>query len=250
MARNFNGTSDKLLVGSAPMSGPPYTMALWMRPDDLSGNEACFAICDTAGDVNYHYVGRFDTVALAGANDGTTSAFPFSSNALSTTDWNLVVVTSSGPTNREITLNADHANAGTNADNINPTGLDSTSLGNLNTQTPSAFFDGSIAQACVWNVVLSDTEQTQLFERSQSLDAVQRDNILGFWDILGRSPEDGVLGGADLVVTGTSVVTHPELVYPFGVVSRGRRVSSGKGVQEGSGVGGDEAADIWRPDLN
>jgi len=70
MARLFDdGSSEYLGVGSAAVSGEPFSMACWFYSDSTTATQALMSVAD--GDVAYQYF----SLRAEGAVDG--NQFPF-----------------------------------------------------------------------------------------------------------------------------------------------------------------------------
>ena len=93
-------------------------------------------------------------------------------------------------------------------------GLDNTTIGYLDIDSNFNFMSGRIAEAAIWNVVLTSDEMAVLAKGYSPL-FVRPESLVGYWPLRGRySPEIDVVGAADMTVTGAVAADHPRILLP------------------------------------
>lgn len=212
MARKLNGSSQYLEHSAAALSGPPFTFACWALVTALpSANQALLSLSNSGG-------GNLFQLQVRGAASGKPIGMQVSSGS------NSQAVTSAGPsanvwfhaagwvassTSRAAYLNG--GNKGTDSTSIaNPTGLNETDVGVYWSSTGRAgWFAGAVAEAAIWNAVLSDAEIAALAAGVLPR-RVRPQNLLAYWPLGGLlAPEPDLSGNAqNLTVAGATAANH------------------------------------------
>ena len=215
MARLFDDASSEYLErgDACGISAYPVTMACWFYGDDNSVNIVMMSLGNTVGTGVLHLMVRnppdSDLLAFA-ENDSAVSAFALTSTDWSVNIWHHGTVVFASATDRRVFL--DGGGKGTNATNIawgtqNRTEIGSRRRDNVN----EAFFSGSIAEAGIWNIALTDAEAAILAAGYSPL-FVQPQNLVAYWPLV-RGLTDPV-GGYDMTASGTTVSAHPRIIRP------------------------------------
>lgn len=204
MARGFDGSSSYFKVGSAVVSGYPFTMAAWVRSNSITVNQTVISISDDTVGTQQHGLELAGTVAgdpvrafsVAGTAQRATTTTGFSAST-----WHHAAGVFTSATDRAAFI--DGGSKGTNATSRAPSGLNATDLGRNGDSTPDGFFDGSIAEAAVWNVALTDAEIAILALGYSAL-LVRPGALVAYWPLLGRhTNEIDVRGGNTVTPTGS-----------------------------------------------
>lgn len=210
MAYNFNGTSQ-ILSASAPVTERPFTMSAWVNTTTIAGSNRGI-ICLTAQSTAHRWLlytasdaTLYIFVTTGGANSQAsgTAIGGFTGNT-----WVHVAATVNSSGNMIAYFNG--AAGTTLASSIQPTGISQITIGadRLNSSDAS-FFSGSIAEACVWDVVLNAAEVSSLAKGFQAPSI--RPQSLRFYAPLVRDLQD-VRGGASITNTNTATVAaHPRI---------------------------------------
>ena len=212
MAYNFNGTSQRLTIGSSPVSGIPITLAAWVRPTAATGVDIAVSVyasndSDRVSIFLNSLVSNVETT-----NDGVSGAVSSGGTATQNTWGHLAGVVSL--TNSRLAYWNGTAGT-TNTTNI--TGLSTfnrisvgTTFEGANNVTVSGLFAGDIAEVGVWNVVLTQPEIASLAD-GFTCDKV-RPSALVFYAPLVRSLQD-VRGGLTITNNNTATVAAHTRVY-------------------------------------
>ena len=203
MARLFAGSPDKLLSSSSPVTGPPFTISAWVIADVLGDDAVC-----TIGDASASDQSFSMRVSSGGAvrfrvDDGTASSAT-STTTFSTGDLIHMAVVEETTSLRHAYLNG--GGKGTSTSTRTPTGIDEVAIGQRGGSNPGKFFNGTIGPVAIHNAALTDLEIAILAAGRHPL-RVRRDALASLLVLNGQSPEpDIMVFGADMVVTGTTVV--------------------------------------------
>ena len=219
MARDFNGSSDKLLgTGASVISAVPATMSAWARPD-VTNAEKEIAGCSRSSDANPLFrIAMSSTgkpfcqfrndAAQASRADGTTT--------LSTTVWQHVLGTIDSSGTAKIFYNGTNEATGATPAGVTVT-LNQTEIGVLQRNSAAQFWDGVIAEVGYWSVVLSAGEIIALSKGVSPL-RVNAQNLVGYYPVYGvASPETNLAAATPtLTVTGTTLANHAPTMPAFG----------------------------------
>lgn len=161
MAYSFNGTSQYISGGSAPVSVTPLTMAAFVRRED--GNVNTFVCVENADNSDGFKQGFFSNTVFGmaiSANNGAFSQSPASSFPLSTTIHAATVFVSS--TSR--TTYADGASGSVNAASRTPGTLDRFKIAAQGSTGGSVggFWNGLVSEVALWSVALTAAEVVSL----------------------------------------------------------------------------------------
>jgi len=220
MARLFDDASNEYLeVGSVPDDAAPLTLACWFNCDDNSGNYySLMGIGDVAA-ANYFWLllegsptGQQVRAQIAAASAGV---------AETSTTWTLNTWEHAAAVFTSNVLRAaflDGGGKGTNTTDLTPSGLDNTTIGTLHMSSAYYYYmSGSVADAAVWNVALTDADVAMLALGLCPL-LIRPDALVAYWPlggIYGRHDND-LLGGYDMTAYNTPTwADHPtKLIYP------------------------------------
>lgn len=217
MARTFNGTNQRLSLGSAVKAGRPVTMACWFRADNITANHTlmCLGVNATAnfarflsarGDLAGDPV-RASESGSVGADGASTST------SYSAATWHHACGVFSTNVSRTAYLNGGGKITNTTA--VTLSGIDRTSLGaQFHGGAASVFLAGRLAEAAIWDVALTDVEISVL-AAGYSPRFVRPASLLAYWPLIGDTdPEDDVINGFDLtLVNAPTQSAHPTIIY-------------------------------------
>lgn len=144
---------------------------------------------------------------------GTTAAFN-ATVTISPNTWHHGCAIFAATNDHRIFL--DGANKNTSATTVSPSSFTKTLIGaEARSGAISHYFDGSIAEAAVWNVALSDDEVASL-AKGFSPTLVRPDALVGYWPLFGNdSPEpDRWKSRFDMTVTGATKADHVRMFAP------------------------------------
>ena len=211
MAYEFNGTDQRLRVGSAVVTTAPLTMACWFNPNNVTANMTLISINQEGGAGN-----RFAMLPLGGLAgdpiqiDVDGFAIARTTAAYSANTWNHACGVFASSTSRTVYLNA--GNSATNTENrANPTSLQATSIGARHSGASyGLFMDGKIAEVGIWNAALTAEEIASLAD-GMTCDKVRPQSLV-FYAPLVRDLID-YKGGLAITNTNTATVADHPRVY-------------------------------------
>jgi hypothetical protein len=163
MAGGFNGSTQYLIGGSAPVSAVPLTMACWFIGNStLTG--ALMSLGTNGGTARYSLVAAGtaggDPIQAGTTNSGGTGANGTTSTGFTTGPWYHACGVFASTTSRSAYLNG--AGKGTDTTSITAS-ADRTLIGaRINGGTVGAFYTGRVADAAIWNIDLTDAEVASL----------------------------------------------------------------------------------------
>lgn len=211
MARSFNGSSDVLSNANAVLTATPITMAAWCIADSASGLHPIMTIQQSGSNNQMHrlklYLNKVH-VQTQNSNDGSAEAA--ASTTYSTGTWFHAAGVFASSTSRIAYFNG--GNSGSNTTNITPSPLQITQIGKAS--GPDEFYDGTIAEAGIWNVAL-DADEIAALGKGVSPLLIRPGSLAAYWPLIGRtSPEICVKGDFPMTVTGAATADHPRIYYP------------------------------------
>jgi len=226
MARSFNGSSDLINCGTSSILNPnggsaSMTASIWAYATSFPN--AYNAVMGRSDGVNHYYVlqpkstGKLalyyiDNLGAGQSYDGTGS------NTLSTGIWyHLAFTIGSGGGTSGANGCQGFVNGAIDGGNSTATGgittiSASTCLGSDN---HGANWAGRLADAAIWNVILTPIEIAALAKGIRPK-SIRRTALLGYWPVDGlQSPEPDLSGNVNNgTLTGTSAAFGPPIV-PF-----------------------------------
>lgn len=217
MARDFDGSDDKLLESAAPLSDEPITFSVWVISDVDTGNAAVIGISSTNGD--QWILQRIAGVIRAQKSINNTTHAWAQSGSITTGVYQHYAGVFRANNDRSVFLDGTKAdNTGTVAD---PT-VDTFVVGAKTDADGTGFelfWNGQIAEAAVWNASLTDAEIIALSNGYSPL-LIRPANLVRYIPILGRnSPELELISANNMTITGTTTTAHPPMIYPTQPIS-------------------------------
>lgn len=216
-AMEFDGSTESA-EGTPPLNAPSLTMCCWGKSDSATAAQYAMSIdLEAANTDRFSLQWRGD---LAGdpiggeAYDDPTVARAESTAGFTTGTWQHGCYTDlSGGSSRAAFR--DGANKGTNTTNSTPDSPDNFQIGAaMVAGTPAAFFDGSLAECGLWNIVLNDSEIAAL-GKGFAPPCVRRASLVAYYPMVrdATSLKDRFGATADnLTLTGGTVSDHPRIL--------------------------------------
>lgn len=230
MAYTLNGTTQDLSVGSVPIGGTPFTMAIWVNTDWTAAmaGTVLFVTDTTTG----HYHALSVTSAVAPTNDsfqaqtkaGTKTGTATLALSLSTTDlWVLVVGRFISSTSRNVRVRGSQASNTTTA---NATVGDKTVVGSAN---GSSFWGAKVAEAMFWNTDITDAqidamaglEYAPNWSGGREPRQVRPKNLVAHWHLLNGYLYDSLTGGLLAANNSPTIVDGPHITRGRNIVRQG-----------------------------
>jgi Concanavalin A-like lectin/glucanases superfamily len=230
LARSFNGTSD--FIYSAPgalITNVPLTFACWFQTSTAGPAILMFA-CNGASPSDATTASQFEPVLCVNNDSNKLQGGWFDlstgheevigSSAVNDGGWHHALITI--PNGGNLQLYLDGASLGTvsvPSPQQRATQLflgDGTGATWPNLNAGHNYFNGNMADPAVWNTVLNSTQISNLASGQRANTIGANANLVGYWPILGQSPEPDKSGnGNNGVLTGTTVVAGPPSLQPF-----------------------------------
>ena len=157
-----------------PVTAMPLTISAWFLDDDGSlADRNIVQIQDSGASNQFFRLGRRGTgensiVGIASGNGAFGQAT--TTNTFTVNTWNLAVVVFFTATDRQVWLNADDANRGTDTANHTPSGLNSMDIGREGDSDPADHWSGHIIDVRIYNRALTFPEIRHLFDASTRWD--------------------------------------------------------------------------------
>ena len=218
MARLFDDASTQFLTTSNGIASIPFTMACWFKTDADGVSQSLMSPTNTASANNYF---RLDVrMDIAGdpvtitSIDGTVAEGGETTTGVTINTWNHACGVFASTTSRSVYLNGGSKATSTNFDS--PSGQNRCDIGTVYTGGASYLhMSGSIAEAAMWGVALTDAEVAILALGYSPL-LVRPQSLVAYWPLIGRtSPEIDLVGGYDLtLVNAPTTAAHPRIIYP------------------------------------
>lgn len=215
MARTGNGSTGELVNTSAVVTAPPFTMACWVYPGNITAFEAVMSVGVDASSNNYHELSLGGNVAgdpvRVRTRDTTNTATTDTSTSYNATSWQHICGVWASTTSRSVYLDGGGKTTNTTSRSIS---VSATCLGSR--QGTGQWYSGSIAHAAVWDVALTDAEVAILAAGFSPL-LMRPESLVSYWPIYGNNdPEMDLVGGYGLTVGGTinKATTDPRIYMP------------------------------------
>lgn len=211
MARLFDdAASENLKVASGIVSAEPITVACWFN-SDADQDQFLIGGGHTIG-VNYYGL-RIDAgreiEAVVYDGDTDTKAKTIAVYTLNTWHHGCAVFASNG----DCRIYLDGGNRVNNANAHDAITIDRTSIAVSSDSTPWGYYSGMVAEAAIWNAVLTDAEAAILAKGYSPL-FVHPQNLVAYWPLIRDEDQDRV-GGYDMTAfNAPSIAPHPPVIYP------------------------------------
>ena len=213
MAREFDNSGNQYLkIDQAVAASYPFTMACWFNMPTMAHTHGLMWVGDK--DYSRMYQGMYlDAGRVRAYSKFLSDGIAITTSAAAIDEWHHACAVFSSATLRAAFL--DGGSKGTDTRSLAvPAGFDRTALGVFGDQTPSAFAEGMLAEAAVWNVALTDAEVAvlaagycPLFVRSQ--------NLVAYWPLI-RDRDIDIVGGYDLTAYGSpTIAAHCPIMRPI-----------------------------------
>lgn len=218
MARDFNGSTERLQKDVAPITGPPLSVSAWFDSDIDPGtpHRTMLSITDKDASGQFYklYIEGFGDRNVHWESRDVTAGVATSTTFWSVGTWHHALGVEASASDRRVYL--DGGGKGTDTTNKTPVGLDHISVGRLGSSSPDNHFDGKLAEVGLWNVALTDDEAVSLASGVSPL-RIRPGNLRGHWPIFGTgSPEPDFSPQANhLTLFGTSIADHPSVMPSF-----------------------------------
>ena len=215
MARDFNGTSDFIVLPDISSLGN-FTLSIWSNTDGGGAGTDNFFGSDNFpasprngfGIQTQHASSDFLSFAFVGGTGSTGVA-----GVLKADTW------------QHFIIRRDGTSVNTYVDGVAVGGTITVGSGTFTAPNirlgahffsggNNEFFDGLIAEVAIYSTVFGLPEIEALAD-SISPFLVRPESLIRYWEVNGRdSPEIESIVGSNGIVTGTTFVPHPRIIYP------------------------------------
>lgn len=219
MARSFDGGSDQYLAvdGTPPVTGPPCTIACWVKADDATNFHMPMWIGDK--DIEDSYI-RLQLAGDEGGDPAKAEAVEPGDNlkaefqGFSASTWYLLagVYVETGPNIDSARVYLNNNTAIDSSPNIAPTGWDRFAIGRSAQSTPAGPMYGAIAEVGVWDVAFAAADIAQLVAKYCPL-FVKRQNLVSYLPLI-RDDRDRVGSWHMTAYNSPTWAAHPPIIYP------------------------------------
>lgn len=220
MARNFNSANPDYVLAPTPIANPTtLTLSAWMYDTSVTGVQTILALGQgtIAGLPVMAYI-RLATDAGTFICQAGQGPFAQTASSYSANTWNHIAGTGSalGTANAPLAIFMNGANKATaTSANGSPfvTSLTKVSIAIDQANSLAEPLNGRVADAALWNVVLSDTEIKALALGARPIN-IRPTALIGWWPLDGlQSPEPDLSGLANNgVLTGTTLAAGPPVM--------------------------------------
>ncbi len=209
MAYEFNGSTQCLYLGSAPVTAVPLTMACFFNNDNATANRRMLCLVKDANTGFYLEASGFiggDPVSAVSDNGGATVRAS-TTTGYTVGTWHHCCGVFTSSTSRTAYING--GSAGTNTTSNTPAAPTGTSVGAMYTGSLTSPFDGRIAEPAIWNVALNAAEVASLAKGVSP--ALIRPESLVFYPPLVRDLTE-LVGGTSLTAANSpTIAAHPRV---------------------------------------
>ncbi len=214
MARLFVRTSSQnLSFAGGIATAAPLSFSTWIKPTSSSVFAMDIMSITDGGAVANGYILRQDSTGHIAALTVASTTVGTSTSAGTVVNGTYVQAGAmfTSATSRQAVLAGVLATV--EATNLTPAPINTTQVGS--SFAPQNFYDGSIAEAGMWTVALSQADWTSL-ALGVSPSLIRPDKLLAYWKILGNSPEVDLMTTAHVLTVNNApaVSAHPVTFYP------------------------------------
>ena len=208
MAYNFNGSNQHLSTASAPSNGYPMTLALWSITTTVVTGTGQRMFSVSASNGHRNQLARDSANIQCNSVGSSGAGTAFANSQISANTWFHQAGTFASATDRKLYFNgAEVATNTTNPGSQNT--FDRVLIGAAGSPV-GLYYDGTIAEAGVWNVALTADEIASL-AKGMTCDKVRPQSLV-FYAPLVRDLID-VKGGLTITNNNTATVAAHPRVY-------------------------------------
>jgi len=218
MARALASASSHYLVHNAAVAtAEPLTMACWFSAASLAQSGVLMALCTNGGtsrcQIQHNSTNSLDVFSVDPAGSFGHSVGNNGEIAAPNTWYHAAGVFAASNSRTGYFNGTAHT---PNTTSITVAGLDRTIIGmRISGGGIGAYFNGSVAEAGIWNVALDAAEVAALAKGFSPL-LIRPASLIAYWPLIGRSsPEICLKGGFDLtLVNGPTAADHARMIMP------------------------------------
>lgn len=218
MAIKLNGTSQYLQRTTTVGASFPLTISAWFKTNSTTTAQVLWSESSTTGQSRHSFYIDTDSKLKCATVDTAGILYTAVSTNSVTTNWHHGAAYFASDSDRSIFLDAVENNTTTSPA---PTvgGRNRTNIGcrYAGTTTPGVYFNGLIAEVCIWTDQLTQGEITALANGANPL-LIRPANLLTYYPLggfFGNSGNDFSSGGRNMTAVGSPTYeNHPSVYYP------------------------------------
>lgn len=216
MARVLNGSSQYMSASSTLLTNEPIGMFAWVQSNSVAAAQTIISLGNSGGGRGFYEIDARGDVASdpIQINKDTDAGSLGTANTTAgyTTSWATVGASFRSDTSRDVYLNG--TNKGSDTTNIADPTPDFVTIGARRVNAVSLYFNGSIAEAFLFNVDPTDAQHAILAKGFHPIYAgIPFSNIRGWYPLLGDDNNRVGGGYPNLSPTGSPTFgSHPTLV--------------------------------------
>lgn len=206
----LEASSEYLRVASAPVTAAPISVSCLFNTPNTTTSRVFVSIANSGATNQY-----FGLVAGSGSkvlwqSRATSAGSATTTDTFSVDTWHHAGGVEISATSRFAYLNGVASPEDTTS--RTPTGMDRAGIGALVDSSPSNYFEGSIAEVGIWNVVLTAAEWTALAARYSPL-FIRPKSLVAYCPLIRGSTD--LIGGVSWETQGTPTTSaHPRIIRP------------------------------------
>jgi hypothetical protein len=206
MAFFFNGTSY-IEATSTPITGAPFTMACWFKPNVQSQSASLIHMGLSSGSARFQMRTDANSLIFQTGGGGATTSASTPIETWNNPTWFHATAVAFSPISRFIYFNG--GGKVQNTTSRTPAGINNTTIGaQIVGGTRDNFFNGDIAEPAIWNTTLTDDEILSLSKGFAP--SLIRPTNLKFYNRCIRTPKD-LYGGLNFTSVNLTITDHPRI---------------------------------------
>ncbi len=211
----IDASNEAIEVANNVIGAPPFSVAMWINPIDLSGTQAWFAVSDQAQTSQQHVITTNGT-AVNVRSRNTTFRTAVATGTVTVGNWHHICGVWASSASRSAYF--DGGGKGTETTSVTDPVLTHFGVARYNDSSPGTDVNGRIAHVAAWTVALTDAE-VALLALGMSPLKVRPASLVGYWPMhnFNGSVAIDVVGGNTFDIvhgTPTSSVLAPRVFMP------------------------------------
>jgi hypothetical protein len=216
---NFDGTNDFGSVAGSTVNAyfahnAAFSFSIWVKPDVVAAERTFFSTRDAGSSFKGFLVEQVGATLLVQLNTAAAARTLTKASALSAGAWQHIVVTYSG--NQDLSGFKVYINATSQTMSGSGT-ITASTVTTVNAQfgndPQGSFFDGKIDDSAVFNVELTPTQVTEIYNSGNGYDLSESTvtaNVMAWW-LMGDDPTDDnttihdQIGSAHITLNGATI---------------------------------------------
>lgn len=211
MAAISDGSTGYYLYNSStpPIVNVPFTISMWLKASALTTDMYVIDIDDDTDSSFFRgYIRGTSTgqVRAQKSASGGSQANATGEDFPDTTTWHHVLFSSASTTDLISVLDGDYTNRGTNAGSITMSDLDTLNL--FSNSAGGSRYNGMMADVCIWDKALSQSEIESLWTSSETgpaANTVAVANVVAYYPMTAATTVNDQVGTYHLTNNGSNI---------------------------------------------